>query len=428
MMELQLPKGVRDFPPEEKIPRDRLVGRLKAVFERFGFNPLETPMFERLDVLSAKYAGGAEILKETFRFRDQGERELALRYDLTVPFARFVGMNPQLKLPFKRYAIGRVFRDGPIKLGRYREFYQCDADIVGSKTMLADAECIRVALAGFTELSIPITIVVNNRKLLEELLVKGGVPKERAVEAMLVLDKLKKVGLDEVKKELREKGIAEESVTFIVDLSRTEGTDQERIERAKSFLGAETEGLRQLAELFTYLDEVAGVEFDPSLARGLAYYTGTIFEGFATGSAVTSSLCGGGRYDTMIGELLGGKAEFPAVGFSFGLEPIMEVLKERQPLTEKSLVRAYVIPIKNTKECLPIVARLREAGINAEMDLNGKSISKCLDYMNGYSIPFAVICGPKELAEGKVKLKVMGTGEELMLSVEEIVARLEPRG
>jgi histidyl-tRNA synthetase len=422
-MELQLPKGVKDFPPEEKIARDKLIALLTSLFERFGFNPLETPVFERFDMLSAKYAGGAEILKETFTFQDQGKRELALRYDLTVPFARFVGMNPNLKMPFKRYAIGKVFRDGPIKLGRTREFYQCDADVVGSKSMLADAECIKIGVAGFNELEIPATISVNNRKLLEEILKKNGVKEEQLTDAMLTLDKIKKVGLDEVKKELKEKGIPESSVDFVVELSTSTKTNQEKIEAVKEFLG-ETEGFKELAELFSYLEGVENVIYDPALARGLAYYTSTVYEGFATDSNVTSSLCGGGRYDSMIGKLLGSKLEFPAVGFSFGLEPITAVLKEREAVVEKSRVTVYVVPIKNAKECLPILDKMRAAGIRADIDLNGKAISKNLDYANSYGIPFVLICGPKELKQGVVKLKDMTSGEEFSLSVEAAIEKL----
>jgi histidyl-tRNA synthetase len=384
---------------------------------------LETPVFERFDMLSAKYAGGAEILKETFTFQDQGKRELALRYDLTVPFARFVGMNPNLKMPFKRYAIGKVFRDGPIKLGRTREFYQCDADVVGSKSMLADAECIKIGVAGFNELEIPATISVNNRKLLEEILKKNGVKEEQLTDAMLTLDKIKKVGLDEVKKELKEKGIPESSVDFVVELSTSTKTNQEKIEAVKEFLG-ETEGFKELAELFSYLEGVENVIYDPALARGLAYYTSTVYEGFATDSNVTSSLCGGGRYDSMIGKLLGSKLEFPAVGFSFGLEPITAVLKEREAVVEKSRVTVYVVPIKNAKECLPILDKMRAAGIRADIDLNGKAISKNLDYANSYGIPFVLICGPKELKQGVVKLKDMTSGEEFSLSVEAAIEKL----
>ncbi len=423
-MELQLPKGVRDFPPEEKILREELIGKLSRVFERYGFNPLETPTFERFDVLGAKYAGGAEILKETFKFKDQGGRELALRYDLTVPFCRFVGMNPQLKMPFKRYAIGRVYRDGPLKLGRYREFYQCDADMVGAKTMLADAECIRVGLAGFKALEIPVTIVVNNRKLLEELLAKGGVPAGKAIDAMLTLDKIKKVGLAAVKQELGEKRIPPEAVEFIVELSLSGASNEEKLAKVKAYLG-ETPGVKQLLELFSYLEGVENVVFDPSLSRGLAYYTGTVFEGFVPGSKVTSSVCGGGRYDEMVGGFLQSKQEYPAVGFSFGLEPIMDVLRERNVEAKKTLVKVFIIPIKTEKECFTIAEKFRNAGINADLDLNSKSISKNLDFANSYGIPYVLISGRKELEEGKVKLKTMTTSDEAVVTVEEAIAKLK---
>ena len=426
-MELQLPKGVRDFPPDEALARDALVEKLKRVFERYGYNPLETPTFERLDVLAAKYAGGDEILTETFRFRDQGKRDLGLRYDLTVPLARFVGMNPQLKLPFKRYAVGRVFRDGPVKLGRYREFYQCDADIIGTKSVLADAECIRVAVAGFKALGIPVTISVNNRKLLEALLAKGGVPTEKAVAAMLILDKVKKVALADLKKELAEKDIPVESVDFIITASADKQTTEEKLAAIKEYLGSDSAGYQEVVELLGYLQGVETVVFDPSLARGLAYYTGTVFEGYAVESVVTSSVCGGGRYDTLIGGLLGKPDAYPAVGFSFGLEPIMDVLREQEKgaAQRKTKVQVYLIPIKTLTACAAIAERLRAAGVNVDMDLAGKSISKNLDYANSYGIPFVVIAGQQELSQSKVKLKSMETGQEEILSVDEVIARLK---
>lgn len=427
-MELRLPKGVRDFPPEEKIKRDELLNILKGVFEQYGFNPLETPIFERFKVLSAKYAGGSEILKETFRFTDQGERELALRYDLTVPLARFVGMNPQLKMPFKRYAIGRVFRDGPIKLGRYREFYQCDVDIVGTKSLLADAECIRLALAGFKRLGIPVKIMLNNRKLLEELLAKGGVPKEKALDAMLTLDKIKKVGIEDVKKELKDKNIPEESVDFIIKLSIDDCSEDEKITKIKSYLG-ETSGYQELIELLSYLKGAENVFFDPSLSRGLSYYTGTVFEGFVDPekkreTKITSSVCGGGRYDTMIGGLLQRNQEYPAVGFSFGLEPIMEFLKEGGSVEKKTSAQIYIIPIKTVDESLIIAEKLREMKINVDMDLTGRSISKNLDYANSYKFPYVLIIGNQELEQKKVKFKDMNSGEESLLGLEEVANRI----
>jgi histidyl-tRNA synthetase len=207
-MELQLPRGMRDFPPEEKILRDEVISVLKGIFELYGFSPLETPVVERWEVLSAKYSGGEEILKETFKLTDQGGRQLGLRYDLTVPLARFVGMNPTIKRPFKRYQIGTVYRDGPIKKGRTREFYQCDADIVGSSSPLADAECVQLALDVFEKLGIDVEVKINNRKVLYELAQAAEIPEELTEAAILSLDKLEKIGPDGVLREMIERGIA----------------------------------------------------------------------------------------------------------------------------------------------------------------------------------------------------------------------------
>lgn len=419
-MELQLPKGTRDFPPREKLVRDEIVGRLTALFRRYGFQPLETPAFERMDVLSAKYAGGAEILKETFRFTDQGERELALRYDLTVPLARFVAMNPQLKMPFKRYAIGKVFRDGPIKLGRYREFYQCDVDTVGTASMLADAECLRLGATVFAELGIPARYSVNNRRVLEALLKQGGVPEEKLLDAMLALDKLEKVGLDEVKKELNERAIPEDSVQTVVELSKSDAKKEELLTQLKGLLPDEP-GVQELEEFFSYLDGV-DINFNPALSRGLAYYTSTVFEAFAEESKVTSSLSGGGRYDTMIGGLIG-KGDVPAVGISFGLEPILDVLAE-QGLESPSVVQLYVVPIKTQRECVAIAEQLRSAGLNVAVDLKGRGVSKNLDYANSEGIPWVLIVGPQELEAGTVKLRDMRAGTEEALAVDTVAQRL----
>ena len=193
-MKLQLPKGMRDIVPEDKIIRDEIVKNLIDTFELYGFNPLETPIVERFDVLSAKFAAGetSDVMKETFKLKDQGKRELGLRFDLTVPFARFVAMNPNMKLPFKRYQVGEVFRDGPIKLGRYREFWQCDVDVVGTRSMIADAELIKLALEAFQKLKLEAYIEINNRKLLQELIINTGVNRRDLQKVIIIIDKLKK--------------------------------------------------------------------------------------------------------------------------------------------------------------------------------------------------------------------------------------------
>lgn len=420
MKDMHLPKGTRDFPPEEKLLRDNIVAKIQQVFHLYGFNPLETPIFERKEVLTSKYAGGAEILKEMFIFQDQGQRDLALRYDLTVPFARFVAMNPQIKMPFRRYSIGKVFRDGPIKLGRYREFYQCDADIVGAKTMGADAECILMALAGFHALDIPVRIEINNRKLLEDLMQAGKVPKEKLLDAMLVLDKLAKVGLEQVQKELQEKGIPPESLKEIISITEKK-SNEEKIAAVEALVG-NTKGLQEIKEVVSLVDNPS-VVFTPTLSRGLAYYTGTVFEGFTTEGELTASLCGGGRYDNLIGNLVG-NGEYPTVGFSFGLEPIMDVLKSRVQSLKQSTATVFIIPIKTQQACMAIAAKLRAAGIATDIDINNKSISKNLEYANSYGIPFTVIAGKKELDEGKVKLKDMVKGTEELVSVDDAIKNL----
>ncbi len=233
--ELMNAKGARDFLPEEAIARQEITGMLKAIFEKYGYSPLETPAIERKDVLSAKFAGGAEIMKEMFKVEDQGGRELALRYDLTVPLAKVVGMNPNLTKPFKRYQIQPVWRDGPIKLGRYREFLQCDADVVGTKSMLADAEILAIASEFFTKLGLKFVIRVNSRKLMNGMLDYAGIH-ENKMDAILAIDKLEKFGAAAVKKEMEEKGFAAKAVE-----SRAEDAGAERRERRAARKGREAD-------------------------------------------------------------------------------------------------------------------------------------------------------------------------------------------
>jgi histidyl-tRNA synthetase len=424
-MELLQPKGVRDFPPEEKILRDALVGKLRAEFERFGFNPLETPLIERYEVLSAKYAGGAEILKETFRFMDQGERELGLRYDLTVPLARFIAMNPNVKLPFKRYAIGTVYRDGPIKLGRYREFYQCDCDIVGANTAAADVQCVQLGLSVFSALNVPFRIDVNHVGLLKLMLLRDGAPEDKVIQAMLILDKLKKIGERGVTEELDAAGIPSFCVLKTIAFAQL-ATNKERVDAIRQAYGDVPE-LMRIEEVLALVPDTR-VVFDPSLARGLSYYTGIVFETYIVGSPVTSAVSGGGRYDRMIGAFLERPDEFPAVGISFGLEPITEHLKSLGQGGKKSVVRCYVIPIKTPLESNDLVATLRASGINADVDIMGRGISKNMDYANMLGIPFVVFVGKQELEQGMYKLKDMTSGEERLLTREELITRLKIDG
>jgi len=424
-MTIEMAKGVRDFAPEDKIIRDNMVNKLISIFQTYGYSPLETPSIERLDTLTAKFAAGTEsdAAKEIFKLTDQGNRDLGLRFDLTVPFSRFIALNPNLKMPFKRYEIGRVFRDGPIKLGRYREFWQCDVDIAGCGSVKAEAELILLALDAFKELGLDAYIEVNNRKLLFGIMDYCDIPRELRESVILTVDKIKKQGIQIVKKELSEKGIKDESIEKIEEIFMARGSAQEIINTMRQLVTSEMglEGVKELEELFSYLKFVKpeSIILNQSLARGLGYYTGTVFEGFLNDSKMTSSICGGGRYDNMIGMYAENAREYPAVGISFGLEPITDALKLSGIEQRRSVTQLYIIPIKTFKESLVITTKLREAGLKVEIDLMDKGVSKNLDYANSLKIPFVAFIGDSEIAEQKIKLKNMHSGKEELVSLDE---------
>ncbi len=419
-MELLNAKGTRDYAPEEKILRDRIFAKITAVFERYGFVPLETPILERYDVLSSKYTGGAEILKETFKLQDQGKRELGLRYDLTVPLSRFLAMNPQLRMPFKRYQIGPVFRDGPIEQGRVREFYQCDADIIGVKNEVADAECLNAALDAYKEIGLDVFIKVNNRKILQGIIEYSGEKKQQE-SVILTIDKLYKVGVEGVSKELRGKGIAQEVITKILEILSLQGTNDKKLTQLEKIL-PQNEGIQELQRLLHYVNNKKDLEFDVSLARGLAYYTGNIFEIVLRSKELGCSVGGGGRYDKMIGELAGNNKEYPAVGISFGFERIFGILKK--DITQKTLCQIYVIPIKTFDKSLAIVQQLRDKKINCDVDLLQRNVGKNLEYASKLGIPYVLFIGEDELQQGKLKLRDMQSGTEELLKVEDVIKRL----
>ena len=423
-MDLQLPKGTRDFAPEEKIIRDKVVDTLKEVFELYGFAPLETPIFERFDVLSSKYTGGAEILKETFKLKDQGGRDLGLRYDLTVPLCRYIAMNPNTKMPFKRYQIGEVFRDGPVASARYRQFTQCDVDVIGSSSMAADAEIVSLIFTAFKKLDFEIIIKVNNRKLLNDVLNFCGVEKDKQDSAILSIDKLEKFGLSAVRNELKELRIDDSKINKIIDILNIKGSNGEKIKQLKNIL-KNSDGLNQIEQLISYTDsQNIEADFDVSLARGLSYYTGTVIEAFFKNSSIKSSVCAGGRYDKMIGNLLE-KGEFPAVGVSFGVDRIYDAMLGKQETKQKTNTKVYVIPIKTINESIKIAQQLRDSGINTDIDLNEKGPSKNLEYANSLGIPYVLFVGKKELQEGKLKLRDMNSGEEDMIELSGIIEKIK---
>lgn len=437
------PKGVRDFLPEEKIIRDKIINTLKEVFERYGYNPLETPGLERIDVLASKYAGGEEILKEIFKLKDQGNRDLGLRYDLTVPFSRVIAMNPNLKMPFKRYAIQNVWRDGPIKLGRYREFIQADCDIAGCSSVNADAECLALAKSVFELLGLDVVIEVNSRKLLNAILNYCKIDYNKFNDTILSLDKLEKIGKEGVEEELTKKGIDNDKITKLLDIVSVKGKNEEVLKKIKEKI-EDSENKSNLDKLYNNVIGKSGIDelneilsltksfgveikITPTLARGLAYYTGPIYEVFLKSGKLTSSLAGGGRYDKMICQLIEAKEDVPATGISFGVDTISDALKlEGKAELRKTVVDVYVVPIGDVMEkAISLVQTLRKNGVKADIDLMGKGISKNLSYANSYGIKYVAFLGQKEIEVGKAKLRNMEKGEEILLSVEEIVKLLK---
>ncbi len=424
-MELSTAKGTRDSAPEEAILLQEIQAVLKKNFEIFGFNPLQTPILEQFETLSSKYTGGAEILKETFQLTDQGQRKLGLRYDLTVPFSRFVAMNPQLKMPFKRYQMGSVFRDGPVGSNRLREFTQCDCDVVGTKNIAADAECVQLFLQAFADLGLDVEVRVNNRKILDAMMNTLGISEDKRSAVILAIDKLDKKSRKDVEEEIYALKVKKESVTKLFELLNLKGSNIQILDQIAAFVGKENEGVVEMRTLLGYCPQ-KNVLFIPALARGLAYYTGSIFEVYAPGTQVTSAIGSGGRYDKMIGDLLGSAQEYPAVGCSFGLDRIMVAVAEKRKQTVKSVVKVFVIPIGVPLEKVwQVVIELREKGVASDVYFAAKSVSKALDFANAYKIPYVVLVGEDELKKKKVKLKDMNTGKEDMLSVKDVVKKLK---
>lgn len=442
MTDMRLLKGTRDCLPEFQMLRENARAAIVSAFNRYGYSPVETPILNFFDLLSSKYAGGAEILKETYKLSDQGERELALRYDLTVPFARLVGTYQphQIQLPFKRYEIGKVFRDGPIKAGRFREFTQCDADVVGVSDVVAEAECMALAAEVFQTLELGAEARVGHRQLLAAILSDAGLPETGHAAAILSLDKLEKIGQKGVEKELAEQGVDAAECEALFERLDVTGTNEEILEFYRTRLTGETaeQALDEIARLLEYaraLGVAEFIRFVPSLARGLEIYTGIVFEFFLLKSKITSSIGAGGRYDRMVGRFLYGDNEkkagmFPTVGFSFGLDVIAEALRERTESTEdsqggaKSVVRVLIAPMVSLEKILPVASRLRRAGISTDIAYGAKKLKKALNIANRSGIPFVAIIGEDELDKGVISLRDMTQGEQESLGIEEAILKL----
>lgn len=430
-MKLQILKGTKDYPPKEQIIREKILDILVKNFKKYGYKPIETSILEYFDILSSKYAGGAEILKETYKLTDQGGRLLGLRYELTIKLAKMIGLNPMMRFPFKRYEIGKVFRDGPVKTGRLREFTQCDVDVVGIKSVVADAEFIAMTFDIFQDLDLKVKVLVNNRKLLNGILEYAEVPDDKRLDTILAIDKLEKIGKDGVEKELVDIGLTKDVINRIFDVfDRATGSNDEKLkyldETIDNNIGKE--GLKELREFFEFCKDF-GVQqedliFTPSLARGLAYYTSMMWEVFLKEGKITSSLAAGGRWDKMIQNFLQSTQEYPATGMTFGLDVIYTALKEKgfeEFIKEKDLIpKVLVIPINTLNKCLEIAQALRRENISTDIAVT-KKLTKALEYADKEEIPYVVIVGKQELEQGKIKLRDMRLKREQLMTLEEAI-------
>lgn len=420
-MKLQNIKGSNDFLPKEQIIRNKIIDKLKNTFENYGYMPLETTTLCYYDLLASKYAGGAEILKEVYKLTDQGKRELAMRYDLTVPFAKVISMNKDINLPFRRYEIGKVYRDGPVKLGRAREFYQCDVDVCGIKNQMAEVEFFQMTSTCFKELGIDIYIEWNNRKLLSGLIKECNIEEELVSRVILTVDKLAKIGEDGVLQELKEYNISETSMNNLFELFKLNIKELE-----EKFKNTENEilrmGINEVLELQNYIDKLNITEcrFTPYLARGLEIYTGTIWEVFDKEQRITSSIGGGGRYDKIITNFIKDGNEYPAVGMTFGLVPIYEVMCKMQKEENKSLYDLYLIPMDTNIETLSLATKLRNNNIKVIIEMNNKKIKKCFEWANKNNIPYVSVIGENEINSNTLNIKNMITGETTNYNINDI--------
>ncbi|MBW3112277.1 histidine--tRNA ligase [Bacillus sp. MCCB 382] len=416
-MDYQNVKGTQDYLPEAEVIRREVRRTLEDVFIQYGCKPLETPILNYTELLASKYAGGAEILEEMYTLTDRGKRNLALRYDLTIPFAKVAAMNPAIPMPFKRYEIGKVFRDGPIKAGRFREFTQCDVDIVGVDSQVAEAELMMMALDAFGKLDMDVTIQYNNRKLLTGMLEVFGVEADKINRAVLILDKLEKVGVKSVVTELEEMQITKLTKSAIEQFLTDENNASFDYFESYSKENADVrEGLEEVKELSSYLDFLDMTDkcvFNPFLARGLEIYTGTIYEIFLTDRSITSSIGSGGRYDNAIGGLLGTDEAISTVGISFGLDVIYAAItSSRQNANHTSGIDYYIIPLGTEKEALRIAADLRRSGKTVELEMSRRKLGKLLEKANREGVRNVIVIGEEEVRKKKYKVRDMMTGEE----------------
>ena len=446
-----IPKGTRDFSPVEMAKRNYIFNTIREVFYLYGFQQIETPSMENLSTLMGKY--GEEGDKLLFKIQNSGDYfsgltdeellsrnaaklaskfcEKGLRYDLTVPFARYVVMHrDEISFPFKRFQIQPVWRADRPQKGRYREFYQCDADVVGSNSLLNEVELVQMIDAVFSKFGIRVSIKINNRKILTGIAEIIG-EADKIVDITVAIDKLDKIGLENVNAELASKGISQEAIDKLQPIILLSGSNEEKLETLKSVLAASETGLKGVEESEFILKTISTlgikseVELDLTLARGLNYYTGAIFEVKALDVQI-GSISGGGRYDNLTGVF--GMDGMSGVGISFGADRIYDVLNQLDLYPEDASFGTQLLFVNfgeaEAAYVLPVLAKVRAAGIRAEIYPDSAKMKKQMSYANAKAIPFVAIVGENEMNEGKVMLKNMATGEQSLYTPEELVAAL----
>ncbi len=447
-----IPKGTRDYSPEIMVKRNYIFDTIKSVFKLYGYMPLETPAMENLSTLMGKY--GEEGDKLLFKILNSGDflsgitegelqeknslkltnkiSEKGLRYDLTVPFARFVVQHQnELSFPFKRYQIQPVWRADRPQKGRYREFYQCDVDVVGSDSLLNEVELIQIVNEVYHRLKINVRLLINNRKVLAGIAETIGYP-DKLTDITVAIDKMDKIGLENVNAELRDKGITEEAIGKLQPILNLSGSNQEKLEQLRNVLkGSETglKGVEELTTVFKYIQALnigTEIKLDLTLARGLSYYTGAIFEVKALDAEI-GSITGGGRYDDLTG--IFGLKNMSGVGISFGADRIFDVMNQLDlfPKDANTTTQVLFVNFGSQEElyCLPILKTLRANGINAEIYPDASKMKKQMTYADKKGIPYVALVGENEMKSGIVSLKNMTSGEQENLTTEELIQKLK---
>lgn len=432
-IEPRLPKGMRDLEPADMVIRNRVLSIIKESFEIYGYLPLESPALEYWEILTGKYGEEAERL--VYNLVDHGGRHLGLRYDLTVPLARYIASHKHLIKPFKRYQIQPVWRAEKPQKGRYREFYQCDVDVVGSESMLVDSELIAMTVDIMVKLGIVnIEVRINNRKILQGLAKASNIAVEKTADVCQTLDKVDKIGWSAVQAELERKGYNQQQITTltqIVTVSGDNATILGELHNRLTKVEIGLEGISEMQEIMDYLSkmetDLSKVKLVPSLTRGLDYYTGPIFETFMTDRAF-SSLGGGGRYNGLVG--IFSKEDIPASGTSFGLDRIVTILQEDtlDQLPERTtdiLVAHFSTELRDYAVIL--AAMCRKAGFRCELYYDSVKLKKQFNYANQKNIPFVLLIGPSEAESGTIQLKNMQTGEQEAILQSEIIEKLSAK-